>query len=595
MNPSAAQKAQKPKRLSFRLYPGIYKKLPPSDAAIVLILIGILCCQLFFLLFNINKTLLHETTIRYGEINEGIVGVPTQKNPLHATTRAEKDIAALLHAGLLKYDITTDTLIPHLAETHIQEIPNRHTFTLRQNITFHNGSIITATDVLYTIGMIQKEQKYKSPRHEAWKGVVAEAVDDITITITVPEGNLNFPEQFTAPILPQHIWKKIPNDKQRNYNGPGIHTGAGPYKYSRETITLDERPTTLTLEEFSGYVLGRPFIKTITLHFFVDVVNLLKAYELGTIDSIYGIAAAEAETVLKQREKESKLHVANTNRVFGVFFNAEDGRILQDSFLRSVLSQWVKRKQIITNVFSNHATPIQHPLATDTEIKELDITLEELGQTLEDIGWKFEAATGQRERNGVPLEISFVLPDIKETQQIADILADGWRRLGVGVTMKTLTEKEAAQAIKDKKFDAILYGYEANTLKDLVALWKSGNRENLASITSFGSPTLNNLLTELEQSTPPTRLADKISQPTNDNWKNIVYSDIKVEMMKNVPVIFLYSPHFLYILPKNINGINLHQKEKQELGRITNASDRFSNVHKWHIKREKVWKPFVEN
>ena len=579
--------------ISFRPHPGIYKKLPPSDACIVLFLMTILCVQLFFLLASLNETFLHETIVRRGEINEGIVGVPIYKNPLYANNAAEKDITALMHAGLLKYD-SAGNLVPQLAATWQQDNPNRYTFTLRKNSSFHDGSLITTADVLHTIKMLHEEQKYVTRLHEAWRDVVVEVVDDMTLVFTIPEDNLHFPEQFTTPVLPKHVWKKIPTDKQRSYAGSGVHIGAGPYKYSQENLTLDGRPTNMELEGFSSYVLGRPFIKKITLHFFVDVLNLLQAYEIGTIDSVSGIAGNEVIPFLKQREEEGAIHTAYTNRVFGVFFNAEDGRLLQDSFLRSILSQWVKREHIITQVFSTYATPIQHPLPTDTSIKEQDITLQELKQTLEDISWGFESATGYREQDGVSLKISFVIPDIKEARQIADMLTAGWQRLGIAVTTKIVPEEDIPTVIQKKDFDAILYGYEANTVKDLVALWKSGNRENLASITSFGSPALNSLLTDLEQLTPPQHLIEQLSRPPDDNWRNMVYDAIKVEMMKNVPAIFLYSPHFLYILPPDIKRVGL-QEEQQRIGRITDSSGRFANVHKWYMQREKVWRPFVEN
>ena len=306
----------------------MYKKLPLSDGVIVLVLMGILCVQVFFLLFRINTALLYETTIRYGDINEGIVGVPNYKNPLYAVTSAEKDVASLLHAGLLIYDAVDGSFIPHLAETYSEESPNRYIFTLRKNAAFHDGSVITTDDVLHTVNMIQQEQKYRSIYYEAWEDVVVEAIDDVTLVITVPEGNLHFPEYFTTPVLPHHIWKKISADRQRDYHGSGVYVGAGPYVYSRETVTLDGRPTTLTFEEFSGHVLGRPFIQTISFHFFVDVADLLEAYELGVVDSVHGVTAAEAKTLLKQREGDAHgLRVADTNRVFGAFFNAADGRL----------------------------------------------------------------------------------------------------------------------------------------------------------------------------------------------------------------------------------------------------------------------------
>ena len=203
---------------SFHPHPGIYKKLPLSDACFVLFLMVVLCAQLFFLLASLNTVFLYETTVRRGEISEGVIGVPVYRNPLYASNAAERDIAALMHAGLLKYNRDGD-LVPHLAKTWAQDSPNRYTFSLRKNSSFHDGFLITAADVLYTIEMIQGEQKYTTNLHQVWRDVIVEVVDDMTLSFVVPEGNLHFPEQFTVPVLPKHVWKKIPTDKQRNYTG----------------------------------------------------------------------------------------------------------------------------------------------------------------------------------------------------------------------------------------------------------------------------------------------------------------------------------------------------------------------------------------
>ena len=72
--------------------------------------------------------------------------------------------------------------------------------------------------------------------------------------------------------------------------------------------------------------------------------------------------------------------------------------------------------------------------------------------------------------------------------------------MGINVKTQILPKKEVDKTVEEKKFDVILYGYKANSAKDLVKLWKSGDTENLASITGFGSPTLNSLLMDLETS-----------------------------------------------------------------------------------------------
>ena len=93
-------------------------------------------------------------------------------------------------------------------------------------------------------------------------------------------------------------------------------------------------------------------------------------------------------------------------------------------------------------MFHGYATPIQHPLSTDTICKGAGCYAWRCwGKLWKILGGNLKSVSGRRERDGVPLEMLFVLPDTEETRQIADILAHGWRRLGVAVTMNVLAEE----------------------------------------------------------------------------------------------------------------------------------------------------------
>jgi hypothetical protein len=58
------------------------------------------------------------------------------------------------------------------------------------------------------------------------------------------------------------------------------------------------------------------------------------------------------------------------------------------------------------------------------------------------------------------------------------------------------------------------------------------------------------------------------------------------EIKNDMPAVFTYSPHFIYIMPKKIHNVNL--------GILTNPSERFSNVSKWYIETNHVWGIFVK-
>ena len=563
---------------SFRPHAGLLKKLPFSDACIIVTLLVVLIVQLGVALYTLNSVFTIEVPVRKGEIHEGVVGVPVHKNPLLASTVVEQDVASLLHAGLLRHD-GTGNYIPHLAD-QLEQDNDSYTFRLKEGVRFHDGTALTTDDVLHTIAMVNRlgaDNLYRV----MWDGVSAEAVDSRVVRIVIPEGNLSFPRGFVTPILPRHIWRKIPDNQWHRYAGSGVYIGAGPYRHEHESLTIDGRLTRFTLEGFDDYVLGRPYIKQVHFHFFADTDALLEAFGNGRINAVHSITATEVSALLHHGKHNDVLYTADTNRAFGVFFNMQDGRILQDPFLRSVLSQLIDREVIVQQVFHNRASVLQAPIAADTELTDQTIGPEEIQQTLEDIGWRFENAENRRERSGTPLRISFVLSDTPEQKQIGDMLAAGWRQLGFEVEIRFLPQDVLQRVVAERQFDVLLHGYEADNPDDLVDLWESGDRENIAFITSFGSPVLNGLLDELKYITPPGRFSE------GDNWREMVYTAIKQEMMKRVPAVFLYSPHFLYVLPIDIFGVSA---EGRKLGRIHQPSDRFMNIHMWYTQKEQVWK-----
>ena len=57
------------------------------------------------------------------------------------------------------------------------------------------------------------------------------------------------------------------------------------------------------------------------------------------------------------------------------------------------------------------------------------------------------------------------------------------------------------------------------------------------------------------------------------------------ELKNDIPAVFIYAPDFIYVSPNKVDGI--------ELGTITTPSERFLNVHEWHISTDNVWSFFV--
>ena len=141
----------------FTLHGGLFDKLPASDKIIFVSLAILFLSSLFALVSYFNSLVSVEVIVSGGKIQEGVVGVPTTLNPLYAKTQVERDISSLLYSGLTKPDgkgwITNDLS----EEVDISEDGTVYTFTLREDISFHDGTPITSKDVLFTLQQTQRD------------------------------------------------------------------------------------------------------------------------------------------------------------------------------------------------------------------------------------------------------------------------------------------------------------------------------------------------------------------------------------------------------------------------------------------------------
>lgn len=71
----------------------------------------------------------------------------------------------------------------------------------------------------------------------------------------------------------------------------------------------------------------------------------------------------------------------------------------------------------------------------------------------------------------------------------------------------------------------------------------------------------------------------------DDNARIKKYAQFEDEIKKDMPAVFIYSPNFIYVISRNLKGL--------ELNHIISPTDRFSNIYTWYTKTDNVWKIFA--
>ncbi|MBI4692013.1 MAG: hypothetical protein HY773_01015 [Candidatus Terrybacteria bacterium] len=533
------------------------------------------------LLWKINNIFLIEIPASGGALTEGAIGTPRFINPVLAMSDADRDMTNLIYSGLLRPD-NKGNLIPDLAEKfEISRDSLSYTFFLKQNLVWHDGKPITSDDIIFTIQQA-KDPNIKSPRRASWEGVEVEKLGDLSVRFSLEKPYVPFLENATIGILPKHIWKEAMSD-QMSFSEFNIKpVGSGPYKIKKINKNSSGIITSYEMVSNKNFALGKPHIKNLILRFYPSEKDLLNAYLKGSIDSISAIAPQSAEKI---KRNSSNLKTLSLPRVFGVFFNQNNAPIFSKKEIRSGLNLATDKKRIIDEVFQGFGTKIDYPIPPGTfgalPPEEEIFSPEKARALLLKNGWTFDEKEKIWEKKNkgdiLRLEFSLATSDTPDLKQTAELLKSMWEAVGIKVKIKIFEIGDLNQnIIRPRKYDALLFGEVVGRDSDPFAFWHSSQRND---------PGLNiALYTNIKVD----KLLEQARTISDEDERREKYEEFQREVVKDAPAIFLFSPKFIYLLPNYLKGT-------EEMESITAPSERFSQIYKWHIKTDKIWKIFAKD
>jgi len=515
-----------------------------------------------------------------GELREGLVGLPRTINPLIAVTDVDRDLSALVYAGLTKYH--NGDIIPDIAKSlDISEDGLTYTFTLRDDVYFHDGEQLTAEDVVFTIHKIQ-DPAIKSPRRPDWADVIVNQIEENKVEFILKKAYSPFLTNTTIGILPKHVWGSVGNEQFifSQYNIQPI--GAGPFRLRSVSYDDGGIPVEYRLSAWNKYHGETPYVYAIRLSFFADQDNALDALNKGLIDSLAVTSSLEAFKLASNTAQGYEVITAPLPRVFSVFFNQNQSSVLADTTVRKALDLAINRKVLIEEVLNGFGTPIFGPLPgiTGDSIEELSTgDIEDAHQILEDKGWIknsdgiFEKKSGSGTK---ALAFELYTADSPDLKHAAESIKSMWSALGADVTIKVFESGDLYQnVIRTRKYDALLFGQFIGKDRDLYAFWHSSQRNAPGlNVALYANSRADKLLEDIRSTHSESVLVEK-------------YNELDKIIRDELPAIFLYVPDFVYVIPKNLKGVSL--------GSVTIPADRWNSVSSWHLHTDNVWKFFAQN
>jgi peptide/nickel transport system substrate-binding protein len=484
-----------------------------------------------------------------GTLVEGMIQDPIYINPILSTGNStDSDLCRLIYSGLLKYDKNLK-LVPDLAEKYeISEDGKTYTFTLREDLFFHNDEPLTVDDIIFTYNVIQNPE-YKSPNYLNLANTKVDRIDEKTVSFTTDSVYAPFIHLFTIGILPAHIWENIgpANFPLAQYNIKPI--GSGPYKFDKLLKDTFGNIANYELSYFENYYGPEPYIPKITFKFYDDQQTAINALVKGDINALGNLPIKE-KSFVEDKKNAVTTYALTLPQYTAVFYNVKYNSFVKNAYFRQALNLSIDKNQIINDLFQENVQVVGGPVLPgsfvySTDLQQQGADTEKAKQLLIDNGWTLsEANIWKKTTDNVETEatIKLTIPNTEEILSVANALKEAWQNFGFKVEIQAVDTTEIKQIIKERNYETVIYGENIGADPDLFPFWHSTQIDHPGlNLAQMASKQIDTLIEEARQT------HDVLTRQTK-------YAELQKLIIDENVALFLYSPKYLYALKNEIKN-----------------------------------------
>jgi peptide/nickel transport system substrate-binding protein len=169
-------------------------------------------------------------------------------------------------------------------------------------------------------------------------------------------------------------------------------------------------------------------------------------------------------------------------------------------------------------------------------------------------------------------KLQFTLVTINQPQlvKVAYLLQQYWQTLGITVKINAVSITDIKPIIKNRNYDALLYGESLGIQPDLYPFWYSSQKQDPGlNLSLYENKNVDALLKDARQT-----LSEDQKKQDLEKLQNIIIAD--------APALFLYNPDYVYWVSNQVQGI--------DTTKIADPSRRFENIIHWFTTTKRIWK-----
>lgn len=315
-------------------------------------------------------------------------------------------------------------LAPMLATAWENVEDTRWVFTLRPDVIFHDGTVMTAEDAAFSLNRLLFSEQESRVRAGILPYIVSvEVTGELEITITTPAVDPLLPLRIASPyaaIMPQAFVEA--NDFETLQTGT---IGAGPYRIV-EWVTGER----IVLERHDEYWMGLADAEQVTLRVIPEIATRIAALQAGEVDFITTIPSDQIESV--DSGDDLRVDTVSVLNYMNIWFNTNEGFITANPLIRQALSLGIDRQTIAESLWDGRVRVMNDYLlpgefAYDAERPAFEYNPERAMELLAEAGYNNEV-------------VEFTPPASYYTngQIVTEVIAAMWTEIGVNVSYQPL-------------------------------------------------------------------------------------------------------------------------------------------------------------
>ena len=414
-----------------------------------------------------------------GQLIQGELSDISTTNPLLVDDTYSNWIASLTFETLVGISPVDGSIVPGLADRY-EVAPDgvTYTFHLNQDATWHDGTDLTANDVVFSIDYATSEEGIYAYRSDVQTELASyRAIDDDTVEM-VTNGQIA-PFLYDVPgtvyVIPRHIWEDVPfanwqNDPGSTGQDPARVVGTGPFKF-QEWVQNDH--VTLVRNDAYWDPEGATVLDEYVYRVLPDENTIVQALIAGEIDIFENIPPAQVADVQNAENTEVRNY---PTLGFNWYAPNHELPIFQDVAVRQAMLHALDRQLIAEEIYlgfaevANGTQPVLSPSYAPDQIENVyDFNPDRARELLESAGWtdSDEDGTVDKDLNGdgsitedEQLRFDFIYTEgVAIYEQMVPYMQEAWAEVGIDMLPQAVPFPTLSSRVDEGDFGVALYGF----------------------------------------------------------------------------------------------------------------------------------------